>query len=475
VYDRLVNPQLLRFAPPEAELIYVGKEPGTKAFTQEDINRLLADKARQGKVVVRLKGGDPFVFGRGGEEAEALAASGIPFRVVPGVTAAVAVPAYAGIPVTHRRFNSAFSVLTGHRQEGEDPALAPPPEGDACGTMIFLMGRQNLARICARLRDKGLDPDTPVAVIERGTTSDQRTVVGNLANIEEEVARTGLSNPVVTVVGRVVELRQTLAWKEKEPLFGRRIVVTRAASQAEGLRLALEDLGAEVLEFPLLEVAPPSDPRPLERAVERAARGGYDWLVFTSANGVEAFFGCLFARGRDARSLAATRIAAIGPATARALGSFGLRPEVLPPEYRAEGLLAALAEHDLAGRRVLLPRAEVVRPVLSRGLREMGAVVEEVTAYRTARPRNDPEQLRRLLSAGRVQAVTFTSPSAVKHYCELFGDEAASLLGGAAVASIGPVTSEAAREYGLRVDVEARPYTAEGLVGALVEYFKRST
>ena len=471
VYDRLVNRQLLRYAPPEAELVYVGKEPDGKAATQEEINALLAAKAKEGKVVVRLKGGDPFVFGRGGEEAEALAERGIPFRVIPGVTAAVAVPAYAGIPVTHRRLSSGLTVLTGHRREEADGATEDFGLEVGSGTLVFLMGRQNLSRICAHLVERGWDPVTPVAVIERGTTADQRTVVATLDTVEGEVAKAGLVNPVVMVVGQVVRLRDALAWRERLPLFGRRIVITRARHQAQSLRQALEELGAEVWEFPLLEIAPPMDVRPLERAAEEAGEGKYHWLVFTSANGVRAFFECFFAQGKDARRLAGTRIAVIGKASARALGEWGLRPDLVPDEYRAEGLLAAFTDYDLAARRVLLARAEVTRPVLASGLRQRGAKVEEVVAYRVKRPEVAREELRALLAEGRVHALTFTSPSTARHFWDLFGTHTPRLLERTVVAAIGPVTAEAARRLGIKVEIEAREFTVEGLVRALQEYW----
>ncbi|MGB9920381.1 MAG: uroporphyrinogen-III C-methyltransferase [Moorellales bacterium] len=473
VYDRLVNRQLLRYAPPEAELIYVGKAPGGKAATQQEINALLTAKAKEGKVVVRLKGGDPFVFGRGGEEAEALAERGVPFAVIPGVTAAVAVPAYAGIPVTHRRLSSTLTVLTGYRREeaaGETEVddLGPKP-GSA--TLVFLMGRQNLAQICARLVQKGWNTETPVAVIERGTTADQRTVVATLATVEGEVVRAGVSNPMVMVVGPVVRLREALAWREKLPLFGRRIVITRARHQAESLRQALEELGAEVWEFPLLEVVPPTDFASLGRAVEKAAEGKYHWLVFTSANGVRAFFESFFARGKDARDLAGTRIAVIGKATGRALREWGLRPDLVPDEYRAEGLLAAFAAHNLTGQRVLLARAEIARPVLATGLRQRGAEVEEVVAYRIRRPEVAREELQALLLEGRIHALTLTSPSTARHFWELFTADTPRLLERTVVAAIGPVTAEAARRLGISVEIEAREYTVKGLVQALSEYW----
>jgi uroporphyrinogen III methyltransferase/synthase len=471
VYDRLVNPQLLRYAPPGAELIYAGKQPGGHALSQEVINALLVAKAREGKIVVRLKGGDPFVFGRGGEEAEALADQGIPFEVVPGVTAAVAVPAYAGIPVTHRRYNSSLAIVTGNQEPGKEKgAIAWDKLAGGASTLVFLMGRQNLAAICAQLHKHGRDPATPVAVIERGTTPSQRTVVGTLADIEQRASKAGIRNPAVIVVGGVVALREKLAWREKEPLFGRRIVITRALAQAGTLAQALEDLGAEVWEFPTIEIVPPTDASPLARAAAEAS--SYDWLIFTSANGVKAFFECLFAQGRDSRSLSGVKIAVIGEATARALRHWGLQADLIPTHYRAEGLLAALEGEEMAGKRVLLPRAEAARPILAEGLRQRGAVVDEVVAYRTVPPRSQTEAMRALLAGGGVDAITFTSSSTVRNFCALFGSDAPGLLRGVAVASIGPVTSETARELGLPVTVEAAVSTVPGLVEAIVQYFQ---
>lgn len=472
VYDRLVDARLLRYVPPDAELIYAGKAPGRHTLGQEAINALLVARARAGKVVVRLKGGDPFVFGRGGEEAEVLAAYGIPFEVVPGVTAAVAVPAYAGIPVTHRRFNDSLVIITGHEDPDRETRLSWDGLAPGAATLVFLMGRQNLAAICARLVARGWDAATPVAVIERGTTPEQRTVVGTLADIARRAAAAGVGHPAVIVVGKVVGLRPGLAWREEAPLFGRRIVVTRAAGQACGLAEALEASGAAVVEFPTIALVPPRDPRPLEAAVDRA--GSYDWLIFTSANGVAMFCARLWARGRDGRALARARIAAIGAATARALRTWGLRADVVPQQYQAEGLLAALAGEELAGKRVLWPRAAVVRPVLAKGLRARGAVVDEVVAYETVMPQTDGSSLRSLLERGRVDAITFTSSATVKNFCALCGAGAASLLRGVAVASLGPVTSQTARALGLTVAVEARTATVEALAEALVAYFREA-
>lgn len=471
VYDRLANLRLLRYAPPQAELIYAGKKPGGHSLSQEAINDLLVAKAKEGKVVVRLKGGDPFVFGRGGEEAEALAAHGIPFEVVPGVTAAVAVPAYAGIPVTHRRYNSSLAIVTGNEEPGkEKDTVAWDKLAGGVGTLVFLMGRQNLPAICAQLIKHGRDPATPVAVIERGTTPEQRTVVGTLENIERLAGEAGITNPAVIVVGEVVALREKLAWREKEPLFGRRIVITRALAQAGTLAAALEARGAEAWEFPTIEIVPPADPGPLEKAA--AEVGSYDWLIFTSANGVKAFLERLFARGKDGRSLSGVKIGVIGEATARALREWGLQADLVPEDYRAEGLLAALEGEEMAGKRVLLPRAEVVRPVLARGLRERGAAVDEVVAYRTVPPKTQSAALRSLLEDGRVDAITFTSSSTVRNFYAVFGEETPSLLRGVAVASIGPVTSETARELGLTVSIEASTSTVPGLVEAIVKYFQ---
>ncbi|MCJ7436404.1 MAG: uroporphyrinogen-III C-methyltransferase [Acidimicrobiia bacterium] len=453
VHDRLANPVLLDLAPPDALRVSVGKAPGNVEMDQERINALLVEHGTAGKRVVRLKGGDPFVFGRGGEEAEALMAAGVPFEVVPGITSAISAPAYGGIPVTHRGLSTHVTIVPGH----EDPEKGRTDvEWEALarvgGTLVILMGAAGLADIAARLIAGGRAPETPVAAVRNGTRPDQQTVRATLATI----AAAGVRAPSAIVVGDVAAL--DLGWFETRPLFGKRIVVTRAREQASELRLQLEALGAEVLELPAIRVEPVD--------FELPALGRYAWLVFTSANGVRAFFERgLDAAGLDARALGGLRLAAIGPGTAAALEARGLRPDLIPDRFVAESLLEGFPAPGAPGEPVLLARAEQARDVLPEGLGERGYLVDVLAVYRTVPAEPDPsvvEQIR----AGKVDALTFTSSSTVTNFVDAIGE----LTGPQPlVISIGPVTSATASERGLRVDAEADPHTIEGLVRAVAE------
>jgi uroporphyrinogen III methyltransferase/synthase len=469
VYDRLVSERLLEHARPDAELIYVGKVPGAEdGHDQESINRTLIEQARQGRNVVRLKGGDPFVFGRGGEEAEALRAAGIPFEVVPGVTSAVAVPAYAGIPVTHRGVASSFAVITGHEEPGKaETAIDWAHLATATDTLVFLMGVRNLPEIVARLTEHGRLPQTPVAVIQRGTTPEQRTVTGTLADIVARVEDAGLRPPAITVVGEVVRLRETLSWFENRPLFGKRVLITRTRRQAGNLARLLTDEGAIPVELPSIEIEPIEDREAVDAAIETLRAGGYAWAVFTSANAVELFFEQLAERRLDARAFSGARIAAIGPATAQSLVARGLSADAVPDEYVAEAVVEALRGQIAPGDRVLLPRAESARAELVRGLEAMVATVDEVPIYRAAVPSEASPEVLAELREGRIDVVTFTSSSTVRNLLAMLGN--ASALERPLIACIGPITAQTARELGLRVDVTASEYTVEGLVAALKE------
>ncbi len=470
IYDYLAAPALLAHAAEKAEKIYVGKKGGDHTLSQEGINALIVKKARAGNVVTRLKGGDPFIFGRGGEEAQVLAAAGIPFEIVPGVTSAIAAPAYAGIPLTHRKMVSSLTFVTGH----EDPTK-PDSRIDwralaaGRGTLVFLMGVRNLPHITARLMENGLAPQTPAALVRWGTTARQVTVTGSLENIVQRVAEAGLKAPAVIVVGDVVALRNELKWFENRPLWGRRVVVTRARQQASDLVARLAQLGAECLEVPTIEIVPPDDWGPLDRAVTQLER--YDWIVFTSVNGVSFFFERLFAAGRDARALGGLRTAVIGPATARRLREYGIGADVVPQNYRAEAVVEAFADRELAGRRILLPRARQARPILPRELARMGAEVHEIAAYDTRLADGDRGNLLQALEKGRVDLVTFTSSSTVKNFRRLLPDEGfGDLMRGVTVASIGPITTRTAEELGFTVHIRARQYTIDGLCDAIVEH-----
>ena len=472
VYDRLAPEALLSYAKPDAELIYVGKKPGDdQAMKQDEINKTLVDLGRAGKTAVRLKGGDPYIFGRGGEEALELIEAGIPFEVVPGVTSGVAAPAYAGIPVTHRNVSTSVAFITGH----EDPTKGRSDvdwKGIARGadTLVLYMGVGRLKEISSELMEAGRDPETPVAVIRWGTLPEQRTVTGTLSNIADKVAEANLRPPAITVVGGVAALRELgLDWYEKKPLFGRRVVVTRARSQAGELSVLLEELGAEVREFPTIEVRPPEDFGPLDGAIRNL--DSFDWLVLTSVNGVEAFMDRLRYHGLDLRAIPRkTKVAAIGPATAEALEGVGLRVDVVPEEFRAEALVEAIEDGSLAGKRVLIPRAKVAREVLPEKLGEAGAEVVVPPAYETVPSSEGKEALARDLEVGTIDCVTFTASSTVTNFVSAFGgDETARLLADTKVACIGPITADTARGNGLRVDTEAAEYTIPGLVRAVVE------
>ena len=460
IYDHLANPVLLNYALPEAERIYVGKRSRQDPHYQENINALLMGKARAGKRVVRLKGGDPFIFGRGGEEAEALRAAGIPYEVVPGITAGYAVPAYVGIPITHREVTSTVAFVTGHADpETEESTVRWDQLATAAGTLVLYMAWANLAAIARKLIQCGRPPETPVAVVCRGTTPLQQTVTGTLADIAARVAERGLKPPTITVVGEVVSLRDTLAWFERLPLFGRRIVVTRARHQAAALACGLRERGALAIELPTIELRDPKSFAPLDRAVR--VLESYDWLVFTSANAVEKFFARLEAAGRDARAIRG-RVCAIGPATAEQLRGHGVRADRIAAEYRAEGVLDALGEEQIAGQRILIPRAAVARDLLSRELEASGARVDVVEAYRTVAAKTEPPFVHQLTEEG-ADLITFTSSSTVEN-CP-------AELRRIPAASIGPITTETARRLGFQVVVEAREYTVEGLLAALEAYF----
>lgn len=479
VYDALCNPRLLQHAL-KAEHIYVGKRAARHTLTQDRINQLLVELAMSGKKVVRLKGGDPFVFGRGGEECAVLAAAGVPFEVVPGITAAIAAPAYAGIPVTHRDLNSTFTLVTGHEKEEvyQDPAAR---EREAAGggdvdwsalaglpCLAFYMGLKSLRRICAKLVEHGMDPKMPAAAIHRGTTAAQRTVTGTLATLADEVAGAGLGPPVMTIVGRVVELRATMNWFESRPLFGQTIVVTRTRQQASELSRQLEELGAEVLEAPTIELADPEDWGPVDAAV--AAGGEYDWIIFTSVNGVQAARDRLDALGKDARIWREAKIAAIGRATADAIRArLGLKVDLCPERSVAESLADELAARGvIRGGRFLLLRAEIARPVLMEGLKSGGAVrVDDIPIYRTLPARSLQAEVLAAIADQRVDWITFTSSSTARNFTALLGPEYAMKMANIKLASIGPVTSRTMAELGLTPAIEAGQADIAGLVKAL--------
>jgi len=470
VYDRLAPEALLAHARPEAELVYVGKKPGEPSMSQEEINALLVKLGRAEKTVVRLKGGDPYVFGRGGEEALALVEADLPFEVVPGVTSGIAAPAYAGIPVTHRGVSTSVAFITGH----EDPTKGESDVdwgrlANGAETLVLYMGVGRLAVISAQLVAGGRSPETPVACIRWGTTSEQEMATGTLADIAERIEEANLKPPAITVVGDVVSLRdEGLDWFERKPLFGRRVVVTRARAQAGELSRKLEALGAEVYEFPTIEIVPPEDFAPLDTAIRDL--DSFGWIVFTSVNGVEAFVERLKHYGLDLRAVPRrAKVAAIGLATAQKIEEVGLKVDITPEEYKAEALIEALANYSLEGKKVLIPRAKVAREVLPEKLRESGAEVVVPPAYESVPSSEGKGQLKKLLESGEIDCITFTASSTVENFVRAFGKEAGWLLSSTRAACIGPITAGTCRDHGLSVDVEADEYTIPGLVSAVVE------
>ena len=475
IYDYLANEEFLRYAPAAAERIYVGKKGGDHTLSQDGINDLLVRKGTD-KVVVRLKGGDPFIFGRGGEEAQVLFANGIPFEVVPGISAAVAVPAYAGIPLSHRDFTASIAFITGHERadkDGQDSKVDWAKLATGAGTLVFFMGVKNLPEICANLVQNGRSKDTPAAVIRWGTTPMQQTITGTLGDIVKKVQDAGLKAPAITVVGKVVSCREELNWFEHRPLFGRKIVITRAREQASDFKSALEALGAHCIEFPTIAIAPPDSWDPLDRALEKLRQ--YDWIIFTSVNGVDFFMQRLLAAGMDIRELHGVRLAAIGPKTAEALEKLMLRPDLVPAEYRAEGILDSLSGSNLSGKRFLMPRALAAREILPEKLREWGAAVDVVPAYQTLLPTENAAEVVELFRRGEIDCLTFTSSSTVKNFFSLVEDaNVLPFLQRTTIASIGPITAETAAKYGLKASIMPSEYTIDGLVAGIVAYFRGS-
>jgi len=473
IYDYLANEMFLNYAGKDAELIYVGKSGGSHTMKQEDINRLICEKALKGLNVVRLKGGDPFIFGRGGEEAQELVRAGIPFEVVPGVTSAIAVPAYAGIPLTHRDYTATVAFITGNEDPTKEQSNIDWAKiSTAAGTLVFLMGIGNIKAIAGELIRHGRPTDTPVAVIHRGTVPGQRTIKGTLNDIVAIAKNEVIRPPGIIVVGEVVRLRDELNWFEARPLFGKRIIVTRARDQASQFMAALRELGAECIEFPTIEINPPSSWDGMDRAIR--SLGDYHWIIFTSVNGAEFFFRRIFDLGMDVRSLGKINVAAIGPKTAMAVRTMGINPDLVPDEYKAEGIIEALRGKDLKEVNILIPRAAEAREVLPNELSKMGARVDVVEAYRTVMPDTGAEKLGKMLENGEIDMATFTSSSTVMNFVYMFKGQEDNLrqwMRNVAIACIGPITAKTAEKNGFNVSITPKDYTIEALAGAIVDYF----
>ena len=475
IYDYLANERLLEQRRPDAELIYVGKQGGRHTLPQEEINSLIVKKAKEGKMVARLKGGDPFIFGRGGEEAEELVDDGIPFEVVPGVTAATSVPTYAGIPLTHREHTASVAFVTGH----EDPTK---PESKVhwdkiatgIGTLVFFMGMKNLQHIVDNLVSHGRSAETPIAIIQWGTRTDQKVVTGTLRDIIPTATEAKVGAPAIIVVGEVVKLREKLNWYESKPLFGKRVVVTRSRDQASVFAEQLIDRGATTIEFPTIDVVRPENWAELDRAIN--AIETYQWIIFTSANAIKFFMGRLRELNRDLRMLKGVNICVVGPKTAEALEAYGLKADLVPSEFKAEGVIAALGSEKVKGMRFLIPRAKTAREMIPEKLRERGAEVTVATAYENVRPAADVDRIRKLFEDRKISVVTFTSSSTVHNFVEILGQKGyKNLLDGVVVACIGPVTAKTAAEYGMITDIMPQDYTIPALVEEMVKFYKNTT
>ncbi len=466
IYDYLANKKFLDFAKEDAEIIYVGKQGGCHTLKQDEINSLIIEKAKQGKTVVRLKGGDPYIFGRGGEEAEELVEEGIQFEVIPGITAASAATAYAGIPLTHRDFTASVAFITGHeREDSEYSKIHWDKIATGIGTIVFYMGVKNLPYIVEKLIENGRSPETPVALIRWGTLPYQETVTGTLSNIVNVVREKNLKPPAIIVVGEVVKLREKLRWFDIKPLFGKKIIVTRAREQASSLVEILEEEGAHVIEFPTIEIVEPDDYSELDKAIENIKT--YDWLIFTSVNGVKFFLNRLKYHKKDVRVLDGIKICAIGPKTAETFENFGIIPDFIPEKYQAEYIIEGLKKAGINRKKFLLPRAKVAREILPKKIKELGGEIDVVTVYETKMPQTKKDEIIEMLKNNEIDYITFTSSSTVKNFIEMIEGNT-NLLKNAKLVSIGPITSDTIKSYGLTPTIEAKKYTIEGLKEAIL-------
>ncbi len=478
VYDYLANKKLLKHVSKTAELIYVGKKGGgLHAYTQEGINNLLVEYGKAGKMIVRLKGGDPFIFGRGAEEIEELVAAGVPFEVVPGVTSATAAATYAGIPITHRKYTASVAFITGH----EDPSkkesnIRWDKLATGAGTLVIFMGIKNLPIITRKLIENGRDPKTPVAVVRWASTPEQQSVEGTLETITEVVQQAGIKPPALIVVGEVVKLRKTIDWYEKRPLFGKRIVVTRTREQASELVALLEEHGADCIEYSTINIEPVDDYTILDRELGDISCCG--WVLFTSLNAVTYFFRRLNVLGLDARALAGVKIAVVGRATGDELLKYGIKVDLIPEKFTGEGLAEALIAQGVMGSKILLPRAVKARDVLPEMLTEAGAEVVVAPVYQNVPPKGRKNELREELEEKGVDMVTFTSSSTVTNFLTMVDatsdEDLNQLLGDVSIAAIGPITAETVKDSNLNVDVQPERYTIPDMVNAIVDHYRQA-
>lgn len=468
VYDRLISSKILDYAKEGAELIYVGKKPDCHAVPQEGINSILVEKALEGKTVARVKGGDPFVFGRGGEEAESLYEKGIDFEIIPGITSAIAVPEYAGIPVTHRDYASSLHIITGHERPDKDSSsINYEALSKLEGTLVFLMGVRNIENICKNLIKYKKDKLTPAAVIERGTTADQRVLKGTLGDIAEKVKAEGVRSPAVTIIGDVVDLQSKLSWFPRGRLAGKRVLVTRAREQASVLVEKIEEMGGEAIEFPTIRIAEPDDYSHFDSVLKSIQ--SFKWIVFTSVNGVKLFFKRMRSKGIDIRGLSGVKVCAVGQATKAELNNLGLLVDYMPEKYTTDSLLKGMLELAKPGEKLLLARADIANPVLSEELKKQGIQVEDLTVYRTVPESSGREEIVSMLNKGKIDFITFTSSSTVRNFVSSIGQDSLEKVSAAKVVCIGPVTANTAEEMGINVSAVANVYTIDGLVEKLVQ------
>ncbi len=475
VYDNLINPLLLRYAKKDAKLIYVGKRAGKHFMDQESINRLLIDLSKKGLFVARLKGGDPFIFGRGGEEAQALSREGIEFEIVPGITSAIAVPSYAGIPLTHRKYASSVTFVTGHEDPTKKDSSISWDRIAHSGTIVILMGVGNLSSIKKRLIDEGLSPDTPFAIICNGTLPGQRVFQGKLKEMDSVAEKEGIRPPAIVVIGDVVRLRDEIKWFEKKLLFGKRILITRAEEQADELLYPLMELSAECILFPTIRILPPESWDYVDKEIEDLER--YEWIIFTSVNGVRFFFKRMKDLGKDIRLFSKTKVCAIGEKTASMLKDMLIIPNIVPEEYRAEGVVECFKNLDIKGKRILIPRADKARDILPKRLSEMGADVSVVSVYRNVIPEVEDkrkDEIKRMIQDGKIDLAIFTSPSTFKNFLSLLNisfKEAKTFLSNVDIACIGPVTEDAIKKAGLNCIIIPSKYTIPDLINAVISHY----
>lgn len=474
IYDFHLNAQILNYINHNAEFIYAGKRGGHHTIEQEEINKILVQKAKEGKIICRLKGGDPFIFGRGGEEAEVLSKEGIDFEVIPGVSSSIAAPAYAGIPLTHRLYSSSFAVVPGYEDPTKKESLIKWDKlATGVGTIVFLMAVKNIEFICQKLIENGRPPDTPTAVIRWGTRADQKTIIGTLRTIPEIIKEKEIKPPAVIVVGEVVKLREHLNWYEKKPLFGQRILITRKYTEELN---ELEELGAEIIEFPTIETVPPENYDELDRCINKIHT--YNWLIFTSKNGVEFFFKRFFEKDIDIRDLKGIKICAVGTKTAKFIQKYGLKVDIIPEKFNAEGILKTFQNQfisikdpiPLKGLRFLLPRANIAREILTEKIKEFGGEIDTPVAYETIKPHSHGKRLRRFLKEGRITIATFTSASTFNNFLEIIGSDAQSLLKDVTIAVIGPITAKAVEDAGFKVSIMPEKSTIEAMVKEIIKW-----